>query len=55
MICGAVDTGKSTLCQILLNYAIRNGNQCIYVDLDCGQVFFKFFEFFDFKLIFRIL
>lgn len=40
MIVGPVDVGKSTLCRILLNYAVRMGGQGrrpIFVDLDVGQ------------------
>ena len=38
MITGPVDVGKSTLCRILLNYAVRLGRRPIYCDLDIGQV-----------------
>uniref|UniRef100_A0AC35FIH2 Protein CLP1 homolog n=1 Tax=Panagrolaimus sp. PS1159 TaxID=55785 RepID=A0AC35FIH2_9BILA len=34
---GQTDVGKSTVCRILLNYAIRFGHTPIYVDLDPGQ------------------
>ncbi|XP_066262682.1 protein CLP1 homolog [Euwallacea similis] len=37
MIVGPMDVGKSTLCRILLNYAVRMGRRPIYVDLDVGQ------------------
>lgn len=37
MIVGPTDVGKSTLCRILLNYAVRLGRRPIYVDLDVGQ------------------
>lgn len=37
MIVGPTDVGKSTLCKILLNYAVRMGRRPIYVDLDVGQ------------------
>jgi len=37
MICGPTDVGKSTLCRLLLNYAVRMGRRPIYVDLDLGQ------------------
>ena len=30
--------GKSTVCRLLLNYAVRLGRKPIYVDLDVGQV-----------------
>lgn len=29
--------GKSTLCRILCNYAVRKGRSPIFVDLDVGQ------------------
>lgn len=37
MIVGPTDVGKSTVCRILLNYAVRMGRRPIFVDLDVGQ------------------
>ena len=37
MVVGPTDSGKSTLCKLLLNYAVRMGRKPIYVDLDVGQ------------------
>jgi len=37
LVVGPTDVGKSTLCRILLNYAVRLGHRPIYVDLDVGQ------------------
>jgi polyribonucleotide 5'-hydroxyl-kinase len=37
LLAGQTDVGKSTVCRILLNYAIRFGHTPIYVDLDPGQ------------------
>ncbi|EFX89485.1 protein CLP1 homolog [Daphnia pulex] len=37
MIVGPTDVGKSTVCKLLLNYAVRMGRRPIYVDLDVGQ------------------
>ena len=37
MVVGPTDTGKSTFCRILLNYAVRMGRAPIFVDLDVGQ------------------
>lgn len=37
MVVGPMDVGKSTVCRILLNYAVRMGRRPIYVDLDVGQ------------------
>lgn len=37
MIVGPMDVGKSTLCRLLLNYAVRMGRRPIFVDLDVGQ------------------
>jgi polyribonucleotide 5'-hydroxyl-kinase len=37
MVVGAMDTGKSSLCTILSNYAVRMDEQPIFVDLDIGQ------------------
>ncbi len=38
LVVGPTDVGKSTLCRILLNYAVRKGRRPLYVDLDVGQV-----------------
>lgn len=37
MVVGPTDVGKSTLCRLLLNYAVRGGRRPLYVDLDVGQ------------------
>jgi polyribonucleotide 5'-hydroxyl-kinase len=37
VIAGPTDTGKSSLCKILLGYASRLGRKPLYVDLDIGQ------------------
>lgn len=37
MIAGSVDVGKSTMCRILLNYAIRMNRRLCYVETDVGQ------------------
>ncbi|RWS10052.1 CLP1-like protein [Dinothrombium tinctorium] len=37
MVCGPTDVGKTTLCRILLNYAVRRGRNPMYVDFDVGQ------------------
>eukprot|EP01121_Diplochlamys_sp_Union-15-3_P006847 TRINITY_DN1738_c0_g1_i1.p1 TRINITY_DN1738_c0_g1~~TRINITY_DN1738_c0_g1_i1.p1 ORF type:complete len:348 (-),score=55.36 TRINITY_DN1738_c0_g1_i1:304-1347(-) len=37
MVVGATDSGKSSLCSLLCNYAIRRGHQVTFVDLDVGQ------------------
>ncbi|XP_023328870.1 polyribonucleotide 5'-hydroxyl-kinase Clp1 [Eurytemora carolleeae] len=37
LLVGPTDVGKSTVCRILLNYAVRMGRRPIYVDLDVGQ------------------
>jgi len=37
MVVGPTDIGKSTLCRLLLNYAVRVGRRPIFVDLDVGQ------------------
>ena len=38
LVVGPVDVGKSTVCRILLSYAVRSRRQPIFVDLDVGQV-----------------
>ena len=38
VVAGPTDVGKSTLCRILLSYAVRGRRQPIFVDLDVGQV-----------------
>jgi len=37
MLVGPTDVGKSTVCRLLLNYAVRLGRRPISVDLDVGQ------------------
>jgi polyribonucleotide 5'-hydroxyl-kinase len=37
MVVGPVDSGKSTICQILAAYAVRLDRVPVYVDLDVGQ------------------
>ncbi|CAD7695075.1 unnamed protein product [Ostreobium quekettii] len=37
MVVGPTDSGKSTLCRILINYALRLGWSPTFVDLDIGQ------------------
>ncbi|XP_071803579.1 polyribonucleotide 5'-hydroxyl-kinase Clp1-like [Asterias amurensis] len=37
MIVGPTDVGKSTLCRLLLNYAVRVGRRPTFVDIDVGQ------------------
>ncbi|XP_023931897.1 polyribonucleotide 5'-hydroxyl-kinase Clp1-like [Lingula anatina] len=37
MVVGPTDVGKSTVCRMLLNYAVRMERAPIYVDLDVGQ------------------
>ncbi|KXJ28151.1 Protein CLP1-like [Exaiptasia diaphana] len=37
MVVGPTDVGKSTLCHLLLNYAVRMGRRPVYIDLDVGQ------------------
>lgn len=49
MIVGPTDVGKTTVCRILCNYAVRVGRTPIFVDLDVGQVVFplSFYDGFD--------
>lgn len=37
MVVGPTDSGKSTLCKMLLNWAVRMGSQPTYVDIDVGE------------------
>ncbi|XP_064647786.1 polyribonucleotide 5'-hydroxyl-kinase Clp1-like [Lineus longissimus] len=37
MVVGPTDVGKTTVCSILLNYAVRVGRAPVFVDLDVGQ------------------
>ena len=37
MIVGPTDSGKSSLCKLLLNYAVRMDWEPLFVDLDVGQ------------------
>ena len=38
LVVGPTDVGKSTLCRILVNYAVRLGRTPVMADLDVGQV-----------------
>lgn len=38
LVVGPTDVGKSSVCKILLNYAVRMGRQPCFIDLDVGQV-----------------
>jgi polyribonucleotide 5'-hydroxyl-kinase len=37
LLAGPTDSGKSTLCKLWINYAVRRGHQPVFVDLDIGQ------------------
>ncbi|WKX98749.1 hypothetical protein Q1695_013993 [Nippostrongylus brasiliensis] len=37
MLVGPTDVGKTTVCRILCNYAVRQGRSPVYIDLDVGQ------------------
>ncbi|KAK3249992.1 hypothetical protein CYMTET_40604 [Cymbomonas tetramitiformis] len=37
MVVGPTDSGKSSLCKLLVNYAVRQGQKPLLVDLDLGQ------------------
>ena len=37
MLVGPTDSGKSTICKVLANYAVRCGSSPLFVDLDVGQ------------------
>lgn len=37
LVAGAVDSGKSCIVHVLLNYAIRSGHNPVFVDLDVGD------------------
>ncbi|GBM49856.1 Polyribonucleotide 5'-hydroxyl-kinase Clp1 [Araneus ventricosus] len=37
LVVGPTDVGKSTLCRLLLNYAVRLGRRPLFIDLDVGQ------------------
>ena len=37
MITGATDSGKSSLCELLCNYATRLGENILFVDIDVSQ------------------
>lgn len=40
MVAGPKHVGKTTLCKILCNYAIRETSQVLYVDLDVNMASF---------------
>ena len=37
MVVGPQDVGKTTVCRLLVNYAVRQSRRPIYVDLDVSQ------------------
>lgn len=37
MVVGPTDVGKSTVCRLLLSYAVRVGRRPTLVELDVGQ------------------
>lgn len=37
VVAGPTDSGKSTMCRMLLNWAVRAQHQPTYVDLDIGE------------------
>lgn len=37
MVVGPTDVGKSTVCRLLLSYAVRVGRRPTFVELDVGQ------------------
>ncbi len=37
IVVGPTDAGKSTLCRLLINYAVRSGFEPTFVDLDVGE------------------
>ncbi|GAB6030986.1 hypothetical protein CHUAL_007809 [Chamberlinius hualienensis] len=37
IVVGPTDIGKSTLCRLLLNYAVRLGRRPLFIDVDVGQ------------------
>lgn len=37
LVAGPTDVGKTSLCRIFLNYAVRMGRRPVYIDLDVGQ------------------
>lgn len=53
MIAGPMDVGKSTLCRIICNYAVREGRTPTFVDLDVGQVHLRCYS--EFKGLYSIM
>ena len=37
MIVGPTDSGKTSLCKLLVNYAVQMGRRPVFADLDVGQ------------------
>ena len=37
MIVGPTDSGKTSLCKLLINYAVRMGRRPVFADIDVGQ------------------
>jgi polyribonucleotide 5'-hydroxyl-kinase len=44
VVAGPTDSGKSSMCRMLLNWAVRAQHQPTYVDLDIGRVTCVFFS-----------
>jgi polynucleotide 5'-kinase involved in rRNA processing len=51
LVVGPADVGKSTLCRILCNYAVREGRCLQLVDLDVGQVYYLIFIWLSFFIL----
>ena len=52
MIVGPTDSGKTSLCKLLVNYAVRMGRRPVFADLDVGQgKYLQAILFFDRRLL----
>lgn len=51
---GPTDVGKSTLCRLLLNYAVRVGRRPTLVELDVGQSGVRCVDFTIMQLVFKL-
>lgn len=54
MVVGPTDVGKSTLCRLLLNYAVRVGRRPTLVELDVGQSGVRCKQFITMQQIFNV-
>jgi polyribonucleotide 5'-hydroxyl-kinase len=53
MVLGEADRGKTSLCKILLNYAVKAGRSPLFVDLGTQEVLLSLFNIIRARLVYR--